>query len=315
MKKKLALLLAGIVVVLLVKGIFYYGGFYSPSARETPDYGALVPAEPPLTKFSDVVSGEHKGTILIDTAHKNSFVPEELSVLLSRLISRGLTVRFTTAQDSLSKELLGKDNGGKTPVAVKPSSGEKEEPPPLAFIVISPDSEFTRDEKKTVREFLDKGGKLLLISDPTRPSKINSLALDCELIFEDDYLYNMQENELNYRNIFVKDFKSNVVTKDLKKIALYTAGSITSNTGGIAFTDENTFSSRIETRKNLSPMALTDKPAVLAVYDLTFMTEPHNGIADNNQLITNIAIWLSSSTTSKVDEKKPEEASELPSPP
>jgi len=30
----------------------------------------------------------------------------------------------------------------------------------------------------------------------------------------------------------------------------------------------------------------------LAIHDLTFITEPHNGILDNNQLIANIADWL-----------------------
>ena len=32
---------------------------------------------------------------------------------------------------------------------------------------------------------------------------------------------------------------------------------------------------------------------MLAIHDLTFMTEPYNGAFDNNQLIANIADWLS----------------------
>jgi len=35
---------------------------------------------------------------------------------------------------------------------------------------------------------------------------------------------------------------------------------------------------------------------VLAIYDLTLMTEPYNGILDNNQLIANIADWLANSS-------------------
>ncbi len=58
------------------------------------------------------------------------------------------------------------------------------------------------------------------------------------------------------------------------------------------FTDENTFSSLIESRKRLSPIASSTDTRVLALYDLTFMTEPYNGILDNNQLIANIADWL-----------------------
>jgi len=37
------------------------------------------------------------------------------------------------------------------------------------------------------------------------------------LIFEPDYLYKMEENEINYRNIFVAEFKENDITKELEK--------------------------------------------------------------------------------------------------
>jgi len=50
----------------------------------------------------------------------------------------------------------------------------------------------------------------------------------------------------------------------------------------------------IETRKGLSPIALAQESKVPAVYDLTFITEPYNGILDNNQLISNIANWMAS---------------------
>ena len=97
-----------------------------------------------------------------------------------------------------------------------------------------------------------------------------------------------------FRNIFVTEFKENPISNNLEKIALYTTGSITSVDSGIAFVDQNTFSNVIETRKGLSPIALAQESKVLAIYDLTFMTEPYNGILDNNQLISNIADWLAS---------------------
>ena len=112
------------------------------------------------------------------------------------------------------------------------------------------------------------------------------MSLQFGLIFEADYLYNMKENEINYRNIFVAEFKEAEITKNIEKIALYTAGSISSADCGIAFVDQNTFSSSslIETRQKLSPIAQAQESKVLAIYDLTFVTEPYNGILDNNQL-------------------------------
>ena len=182
-------------------------------------------------------------------------------------------------------------------------TGEEEEKKPLphAFIIVSPQEEFSKEEKETIDEFVDNGGKLLLIADPTRQGKINSISLEFGLIFEPDYLYNIKENEINYRNIFVSEFKENEITKNLEKIVLYVAGSISSADDGIAFVDEDTFSSVIGSRKHLSPIALAQKSKVLAVYDLTFITEPYNGTFDNNQLIANIADWLVSPTEEEVE--------------
>ncbi|MDI6815325.1 MAG: hypothetical protein QMC90_04520 [Dehalococcoidales bacterium] len=269
--KRIAIVLAGILVVLLGKGLFYYSWFYFAPPSEMPSYEHIVIPQAPSTEFSDVYK-KGEGTILIDLAHYNNFDVEELNVLTLRLISRGLTIEFLSPGDNLKRELSQAD----------------------AFIIVCPQRKFTEEEGENIDEFVNNGGKLLLIADPTRPSQINSLSLDFGLIFEPDYLYNMKENEINYRNIFVTEFKENKITKDIEKIAFYTAGSISSAEGGIAFVDENTFSNVIETRKRLSPIALVQEAKVLAIHDLTFITEPHNGILDNNQLISNIADWLAS---------------------
>ncbi len=313
---RIGIVLIGIVVVLLGRGFFYYSGFYSASPSEMPSYEDIVVPPAPTTEFTDIYE-EGEGIILIDLAHDNAFNKEELNVLLLRLVSRGLTIKFLSTEDDLEKELLGEEEdlegepldeeedmeeellGDEEEELEEEPLGEEEKPeeellPADTFIVVCPQSEFSREEEETVDEFLNNGGKLLLIADPTRYSEINSLSLKFGLIFEPDYLYNMKENEVNYRNIFVAEFKENEVTKELEKIALYTAGSISSADSGIAFVDENTFSSMVETRKRLSPIALAQESKVLAIYDLTFMTEPHNGILDNNQLISNVADWLMS---------------------
>ena len=282
MIKRIAIVLIGILVVLVGKGLFYYSGFYSPPPSEMPSYEQIVVPATPSTEFSDVYE-KWEGTILIDRAHDNDFDIEELNVLTLRLISRGLTIDFYTEHD-LEEQLLGGKEEGKRVLLED------------AFVVVCPQSEFSKEERDTIDEFVSNGGKLLLIADPTRQSEINILSLQFGLIFEPGYLYNMKENDTNYRNIFVTKFKENEITKDLEKIALYTAGSITSTDCGIAFGDENTFSSVIETRKGLSPIALAQESKVLAIYDLTFIKEPYNGILSNNQLISNIADWLASPT-------------------
>ncbi len=296
---RVAIVLIGIIVVGLGRGFFFYKGFYSAPPSEKPGYEQVIVPTAPMAEFADNYT-QGEGIILIDLAHDNAFDKEELNVLMLRLVSRGLTINFLTTEDDLKSELLGEEEEGDTeeeseeePLGDEKKLEEKS-PPAGAFIVVCPQLEFSREEKETVDEFVKKGGKLLLIADPTRRSEINSLSLQFGLIFEADYLYNMKENENNYRNIFVADFKENVITKGLKKIAFYTAGSISSANSSIAFVDENTFSSVVETRKRLSPIALAQEARVLAIYDLTFMTEPNNGILDNNRLISNVADWLKS---------------------
>jgi len=316
--RRIGIVLIGVVVgaliVVLGRGLFFYSGFYSAPPSEMPSYGLVVVPPAPTTEFSDVYE-EGEGIILIDLAHDNAFDKEELNVLILRLVSRGLTIKFFRAGDDPKEELLGEKEEKEEEELEEEPAQEGEEPTteeesleeptkaenleeelaiPDAFVVICPQIEFSKEERETAEEFLSNGGKLLLIADPTRYGEMNSLSIKFGLIFEPDYLYNMKENEINYRNIFVSEFGENKVTEELDKIVLYTAGSISSADSGIAFVDENTFSSVVETRKKLSPIALAQESKVLAIYDLTFMIEPYNGILDNNQLISNIADWLAS---------------------
>ena len=316
MKKKITIVFLVVVMVLFGRGIFYYTGLYSPPPSEMPSYEHVVVPPAPLGEFADNISvGE--GVVLIDVSHDNNFDLAELNVLMLRLVSRGLTIRLFGVEDDLGEELLGEEEEEKEGeeesegteekadqsenVSNEKRGGadqgeeildEKEKELPGTFIVVCPQEEFSKEDKETTVEFIDNGGKLLLIADPSRRSEINSLSLSFGLIFESDYLYNMRQNEINYRNVFVSEFKENEVTKHLEKIILYTTGSISSAGDGIAFVDWNTYSSLIESVRRLSPLALAQDSRVLAVHDLTFMTEPYNGVLDNNQLISNIADWL-----------------------
>ena len=317
---RIAIILAGILVVVVGRGFFYYSGLYSPPPSEMPSYEYIAVPEKPSTEFFDVYE-EGEGIILIDLAHDNDLDIKELNVLILRLISRGLTIEFFSPEEDLEEELLGKEDedkeGDEEEDLEEELLNEEEDleealPVPIAFIIVCPLAEFSEEERETIDEFVNNGGKLLLIADPTRRGKMNSLSLKFGLIFEADYLYNIKENEINYRNIFVTQFKENPISKDVEKIALYFVGSISSADSGIALVDENTFSSLIETRKGLSPIALAQESKVLAIYDLTFITEPYNGILDNNQLISNIADWLATpiEEAEEVEEEPEEEVAE-----
>ena len=140
-----------------------------------------------------------------------------------------------------------------------------------------------------------KGGKLLLISDPTRPQRINGLAERFGMEFQPDYLYNVAEYDLNFQHIYVRDFLPDQLTTGLDAVVLYTAGSIRSAGFGVAFTDAATKSSVVESTGNLNPIVRGNNRNVVGISDLTFLIPPHNAVLDNDRLVSNIADYLTSS--------------------
>ena len=115
-----------------------------------------------------------------------------------------------------------------------------------SLVVISPTEPYTEEERGLVRRFVEKGGRLLLISDPTRTQQINSLAEEFGLSFQPGFLYNQVDYDLNHRNIFVKDFFADPVTEGLSQVAFYTAGAIRSAGPALAYPDGNAFPSLVE---------------------------------------------------------------------
>ena len=164
-----------------------------------------------------------------------------------------------------------------------------------SFLIISPREAYQGGDIAVLQRFVAKGGKLLLIADPGRPHEMNTVGEPFGLEFQADYLFNQVEYDLNFRHIFVRDFQPDELTSGLNEIVLYTAGSVKSSGGGLAFADANTESSVTGTAGPTYPIATGENRNVLAIFDLTFMIPPNNSTLDNNQLISNIADYLTDS--------------------
>ncbi len=290
-------LVAVVAILLVIARTFFYPGWYQPPVLEKPRLDDITVLPPQSSPFADEPKRQ-AGTLVLDLAHDNDFIPRELNVLISRVGSRGFAFEY------FKKIVAVKEEPPTKTAELKKVETTEERLERLkeqlryanALAIILPKEAFSPKEMELLRGFVKKGGKLLLIGDPTRPSEINSVSAGFELMFETDYLYNLKEYDGNYRNIFITEFaQADGITKDLAKIALYSAGSVRSPDNGIAFTDRNTHSSRIETKGKLSPLALTEGSRVLAIADLTFMGEPYNAAWDNNKLISNVASWLTKS--------------------
>jgi hypothetical protein len=274
-------------VPLALRWAYYYEGEYEPEEVVRPDLAEIAAPTPDLESFADRHTAVSPGVIVVDRAHANRFEMAELSVLQARLSARGQRLETVETVEDLNEQL----------------SYAK------ALIVISPGGDWASSEIEQVVRFVDKGGRLLLVTDPTRYGiefdewdlpvldddvpHINDLAARFGLLFQADYMYNTTDNAGNFRNIKLSNFADHDLTKGLDQVVFYAAHSLTSEEPALIITDGETRSSSSERIEELTAAVLAAADAVLALGDLTFMTEPYNTASDNARFVANIADFLS----------------------
>ena len=285
MARKLALLALLPAFAVIAFGVvfllFYRGGYDPPPQVEIPYEQIAAPRLPPDASVDSPVTQVKRGLMAVDAMHANTFTESELFTLTSRVSNRGYDVEFlgsVTSRDETTRSQLLEESLRRAD----------------SLVVVLPQLEYSDAEVSLVERFVSKGGKLLLVSDPTRPNRINTLAGGFGLEFRPDYLFDMTEYDLIFRNIIVSEFQPDELTVGLDSITLYTAGSIRSSGPGLAFAGEGTRSSLVEDLEQLYPIAGGDSRNVLAIADLTFMVPPQSSLLSNDRLISNIADYLTS---------------------
>lgn len=273
---------------------------------EPPRYEPAAVAAVPTPAASNFVdepqSGE--GVVLLDRAHDNRFNLEEINYLDARLSARGYQLLPYTSGDLAA--------------ALRPAN---------AFVVIAPLVDYTQEEVVAVIDFVERGGRLLLVGDPTRydvvfsetdifaPPEVetaelplNSLANPFDITFNNDYLYNTAENEGNFRNIILNGDgigngdagEADGLTGDLEQLVFYGSHSLQVGPTAAALLtgDANTWSSDTDRPGNLplaalSPVEPMDSGGrVLAVGDLHFLMEPYYTVYDNGRFAAQVADFL-----------------------
>ena len=283
--KLLALALLPIFAVATFAGVyfFFYQGSYDPlPSVDIPFDQITSPAVAPVAAAATSVAQIQKGLVLVDNLHLNSFTEGEISTLSSMVANRGYDVEVIDSSSPVE---------GQTRLQLLEQMLRRA----ASFAVMLPRTSYSEEEIDLVQRFVDKGGKLLLVSDPTRPNRINALAKRFGVEFQPDYLYNTVEYDLNFRHIFVRDFQPAPLTSGLDTIVLYVAGSIRSSGPGLAVTDTNTKSSLGETAESFYPIAWGSTSNVLAIADFTFTVPPYNSLLNNSQLLSNVADYLTDS--------------------
>lgn len=213
-----------------------------------------------------------EGTVLIDLSHRNDLWPSEIGTLLSELVKQGLRVRFISDSNEFMTSLRK---------AAK------------ALIIVNPNSFYNVNEVKLIIDFTKKGGKLILIYDPSRTYAIyvNSIAMDFGIYFVDGFLYNLEDHYKIYRNVIVTEFNnSEPLAKNLTKLVLFTATHVVSNGTAIAFTSNTTVLSTSESSGVYNPIVLVKN--VVAIGDLTFLSDPYCYLADNKIFVKRLVEFI-----------------------
>lgn len=296
--RRAILLLLLFVVLLVAPTAVRYLQFYQlggVAERTVPTYDPAVVASVPTPEAGDFVDEPDMGdgVVLLDMAHGNQFTLNEISFLDGRLAARGF--------DLLPFE------GGDLATILRSAN---------ALVVITPVLDYSADEVLAVRNFVNRGGRLLMVGDPARFNiafaedplfgftialetdklPLNSLANAFDIVFNGDYLYNTLENEGNFRNIILqeKGFGEGALTADLSKLAFYGAHSLQLGASATPLLqgDDNTWSSATDRAGGLTLAASSSDGHVVALGDVNFLTAPYYAVYDNSQFIAHLADFL-----------------------
>lgn len=280
--------LAALLLPALARGIWFYRGL-PPQPREiaTPDYQSFAVSQPPLsTPLAAEKAKPSGGVVLFDRAHANQFQPSEAQSLEEQIARRGGSV-----ETLLDASLLGQK--------LKYVS---------AYVVVSPSAAFTDEEIRLVQQFVERGGRLLVFTDATRgtvyydwwndtltnfsdTTAVNPLLAPHGVIVNNDYLYNIVENEGNYRNVFFDQFGKDELTFGLKRVAFYGAHSVKAENGKVLLGGNESNLSSVDDAHDPAAggAALSANGRALVFGDFTFLSAPYRNVADNAALISNIA--------------------------
>jgi hypothetical protein len=296
-RHRIPIFIALIALPLLIRTAWFYQGyFWRAGSIATPEYNSFTIPQPPISTAAapaepDVAAPG--GIILLDQTHDNLFTVSELASLTGIIDARGGRVENILSGGFDERTLADQ---------LKYAA---------AYISVCPTLSFSAGEVQLLQEFVGRGGRLLILTDPTRSVArydnsgfgnvlvladviaANTLTAPFDITFTDDYLYNMTEYEGNFRNVYIRKFGDHPLTDGLQTVVLYAAHSVQTKTGtSLLLTSGSTQSSRTDAGGEFSAAALDAGGKVLAIGDVSFLQPPYNQVADNALWIQHIANFL-----------------------
>lgn len=271
-----------VTFVVVVAGVTGVPAVIGPDAGDHAEYDveALVPERAESTGQPSVERGETGGVVLIDTAHFNRFDPAEIEPLLGAITAAGYEVDLLELDESLDRSLSDAD----------------------AYVVIDPGRRYTEAEAARIETFVDRGGRLALLGEPTqsqlsgvgivtRTSQMSPLSSRFGLEFGEAHLYNMRENDGNHLNVFASPDGPSTLGTEVSRAALYTATTVEVRDGrAVLYAGDGTRSARTDASGRYPVAAVNGN--VLAIGDSTFLRHGNYQVVDNDRLVSNLVAFL-----------------------
>ncbi len=308
MKTLRNLALLGLLVAAIFGGrwLWFHRGSYRAPAIPTIDPAAIALPDVAYASATDEPA-QGDGRVVLDFSHANNVAVTDLTPLAVRLAARGVeVVLYDDGYDELAPLLQSVS----------------------AFLILAPTTEYAPEECALLQAFVEDGGRLLLAADPTHTATeededaseleaalfpesaipaINSIARRFGVVYFDDYLYNLETNAGNYRNVRLTEFDAeHALTRDLESVVFFAAHSLRSDGRALVSGDAVTRSSVRTGETDLAAVTLSANDNVLALGDLTFLTAPYHTQADNDRFLNHIADWLA------VDNRQREDFEDFP---
>lgn len=263
--------------------------------EETDEYAvsALVPERAPAEGEVTVQPRDDPGVVLVDISHGNRMSQAEIKPLLQAITDAGYQVDLLEGGDDFDRSLSRAD----------------------AFVVIDPSVGYDDEEVDRVEDFVERGGRLLLVGEPTtlqlatfalfqRVNRLTPLSTRFGLEFGEGHLYNMADNDGNHLNIFAEPAADGQLTQGVSRAALYTATRISVHEGEpLLVASDRTRSSRTDATGTYAVAAVNGN--VLAIADGTFMRRGNFRVVDNEQLVANVVRFLVSGEKQRTLEDYP----------
>jgi hypothetical protein len=269
----------GVVFLLVVAGGVALGVTTAPTPADTgvdyPAVDGLVPTE--LDASDDglaPVERDERQVVLVDDAHGNRLLPSAYDPLVAAYGSN-VEVRFLRDESQIRSALARAD----------------------ALVVADPSIAYTSAERDAVEAFVEDGGRLVLLGEPTRfrsagpvgaplpsRSRIDTLAGRFGVAFGTGYLYDQAANDGNFKRVVARG--SGPLAD--RRAALYTATTVRATDGDVLLRTGETTRYSDGSGIGARPVAVRSEN-VLAVGDTTFLEGTKDLVADNERLVRTVA--------------------------